>query len=86
MQDPELEQAYELFKRFASEVESAGSLSAEQLRIRLRRVSRRVLDLLESEDDKPEDTISGLQRQSEEIADDLRRVQRLMRDRAAQEE
>jgi hypothetical protein len=48
-------------------------------------VSEHVLDILER-DDEPEDVMSQLDRQSQDIADDLRRAQRLMRERGLQDD
>lgn len=80
----ELDRAYAIFRRAAREIEGS-ALPPSQLRERLRSVSEHVLDILER-DDEPEDVISRLERQSQDIADDLRRAQRLMRERGTHEE
>jgi hypothetical protein len=80
----ELDRAYAIFRRAAHDLESS-ALSPSQLRERLRTVSEHVLDILEG-DDEPEDVMSRLDRQSQDIADDLRRAQRLMRERGGQDD
>ena len=75
--------AYAVFRRAALELETTGSLTVQQMTARLRTVSEHVLDLLgrDEDDSDPsvEDTISSLEQQSRDIADDLRRVERLMK-------
>jgi hypothetical protein len=80
----ELDRAYAIFRRAAHDLESS-ALSPSQLRERLRTVSEHVLDILEG-DDEPEDVMSRLDRQSQDIADDLRRAQRLMLERGGQDD
>jgi len=79
----DLDQAYALFRRAARELEQAGGLTADEMRRRLRGISRRILDLLDDEEDDPgdDDVFTRLQRDSDDIAEDLRRVDDLMRRR-----
>jgi hypothetical protein len=82
------ERAYRLFKRAARDMEGAGALTAEQVTARLRTVSERILDLLGGGDSgRAEDEVmSSLERQSCDIADDLRRVERLMKHHPSDDE
>jgi hypothetical protein len=53
-----------------------------EVRERLRQTAQEILARLEDEsEDEPEDVFSALDRQSKSIADDLRRAERLMRER-----
>jgi cell division FtsZ-interacting protein ZapD len=79
-----LERAYELFQQAARELRETGQLSAHELRARLRQVSEQVLDLLEREDE-PRDLIAELDRQARAIADDLRRVEELLKRKREQQ-
>ena len=78
MTESSLERAYALFKRASQELED--SLAPEELANRLRSVSHRILDVLEGNDgESDEDVFSRLEQKSRDIAEDLRRVERLMR-------
>ncbi len=77
----DVERAYRAFKQAARDLEHAGALTAGQLRRQLRTVSEQVLGLLDEDEavQGPDDVLSRLERQSRDIAEDLRRVDRLMR-------
>jgi len=82
MNESNLARAYELFRRLAGDLEPPHGLDPEQLAGRLREVSHRILDALDDgEETAPKDPVDRLQRQSTDIADELRRVERLMRER-----
>lgn len=87
MEQSDVERAAELLKRAARELEAAGSLTAEEVRVRLRSVAEGVLNLLDEDvtPDEPGDVLSRLERQSQEIAEDLRRVERLMRSQSPED-
>lgn len=87
MEKSNLDRAYELFKQAARELESSGSVTSHQLRRRLRSVSSRILDLVGGDDDDGQsDVMSTLEAQSRDIAEDLRRVERLMRHQHLEDE
>ena len=83
MSDANLERAYALFRRAAHELEALGAnVSPQELAVRLRAGAEMVLDALEGKtdpDDEGSDAFHRLDRQAQDIADDLRRVERLMR-------
>ena len=78
-----LRRAMEALENGVAGVREASSSSSGQVRDRLRQTVEEVLEHLErdQQDSPPEDTMSRLDRQSREIADELRRVERLMRQR-----
>jgi hypothetical protein len=84
-----LRRALEALERGASEARVLSSRSAGELRGRLNRTVEEVLDHLEADTEEreaePEDVMSRLDRQSKDIAEDLRRAERLMRQRMGQE-
>jgi hypothetical protein len=89
MDRSDLERARQVFVQTASEIESSVSLSASQLRSRLRSAANSVLEMLGDEEEDAgddEDVMSSLDRQSRSIAEELRRVERLMRQRTGDEE
>jgi hypothetical protein len=67
------------------EVRELSGRSASQVRRRLRQTVEEVLEHLEAEEESgevdPTDIVGRLERQSQEIAEDLRRVERLMKSR-----
>jgi F0F1-type ATP synthase membrane subunit b/b' len=66
----------------AAELRETSFQSADEIRTRLRRTAEEILDRLEEDAaSEPEDIFSSLDRQSKSIAEDLRRAERLMRDR-----
>ena len=80
-----LQRALEALESGASEIRHLSRHSAAEVRVQLRRTAEEILDHLEAEerarDGSPEDIFSTLDRQSKDIADDLRRAERLMRER-----
>jgi hypothetical protein len=84
-----LRRAVEALEAGAADVRSLSSRSAGQVRSRLRTTVEEVLEHLESEEragiDQSDDIMSRLDRQSRDIAEDLRRVERLMKRRTGQE-
>lgn len=76
-----LHRALEALQAGASELRSMSAASPSQIRERLRRTTEEVLEHLEAEADGPEGIVESLDRQSREIAEDLRRVDRLMNER-----
>jgi hypothetical protein len=70
----------------AADVRDTSLRSTSEVRSRLRRTAEEILDHLEAEqradEGNPEDIMSRLDRQSRDIAEDLRRAERLMRERA----
>jgi len=79
--DGDLARAYALFKQAAKDLELPHALEPEELAGRLRSVSHRVLDALDGRDSDNDDPFAHLEGQSRDIADDLRRVERLMKER-----
>lgn len=66
----------------ADDLRTLTGRSPAEIRKRLRETAEEILDRLEDEpDDEPEDILSALDRQSRSIAEDLRRADRLMRQR-----
>jgi hypothetical protein len=81
-----LRRAMEALETGASEVRDLSAHSTGQLRDRLKRTVEEVLDHLEAEgSSEPEDIFSSLDRQSRDIAENLRRAERLMKRRTGQE-
>ncbi len=79
-----LRRALEALEQGASEARVLSTRSAAALRHRLNRTVEEVLDHLEADastEIEDEDVISRLDRQAQDIADDLRRVERLMNQR-----
>jgi hypothetical protein len=78
-----LRRAVDALEAGASDVREASLRSAHQVRNRLRRTVEEVLEHLEREEQvrgpDPEEVVSRLERQSQDIAEDLRRVDRLMK-------
>lgn len=66
----------------ADDLRQLAGRSPAELRARLRETAEEILARLEEESsDEPEDVFSALDRQSKSIAEDLRRAERLMRER-----
>lgn len=88
MDRTDLDRARELFVKTARDLESAATLTAGQLRAHLRGAAHAILDMLENDEDgsDDEDVMTTLDRQSKSIADDLRRVERLMRHMQSQDD
>lgn len=79
-----LRRAVQALEAGAQDVRELSSSSTGQVRARLRRAVNEVLDHLEADEatsSEPEDIVSKLDRQSREIAEDLRRAERLMKQR-----
>ena len=80
-----LRRAMEALEGGASDLRSVSLHSAWDVRERLRKTAEEILDHLEAEqraeEGSPEDVFSSLDRQSKNIAEDLRRAERLMRER-----
>ena len=84
-----LRRAVEALESGASDIRDASIRSAGQVRNRLRRTVEEVLDHLEAEEQQSdfdhEEVVSRLDRQSRDIAEDLRRVEQLMKRRSGQD-
>jgi predicted transcriptional regulator len=83
-----LRRAVDALEQGAMEARALSYRSAEELRIRLSRTVEEVLEHLEADEEasqQPEDVIDRLDRQAKDIAEDLRRVDRLMRQRMGRE-
>ena len=82
-----IQAAVEALEAGAAEVRALSSHSLARARARLRRaLDEAETHLAEDEQEPdPEDVVSRLDRQSREIAEELRRVERLMRQRTGQE-
>jgi hypothetical protein len=79
-----LRRAVEALETGASDARRLSVRSAWHVRERVNRAIEEALDHLEADDgqdDPPEDVFSSLDRQSREIAEDLRRAERLMKRR-----
>jgi hypothetical protein len=78
-----LRRAVRALETGAAEARDLADVSVPEVRRRLRRTVEEVLDHLEAdaEDAEPEDLFSSLDRKSRDIAEDLRRAERLMRER-----
>lgn len=75
-----MEQVVNLFARLAQDVEKAGPLTEKQIRQRIRALCERALDMLEDEgEDQESDVFADLEKQSRDIAAELRRVEGLMK-------
>ena len=81
MGDSNFDRAYELFKRAAAELSAAEGFSREEIAQRLRDVSNKVLDALDQGPPDEGDPQSRLDREAQEISSELKRIERLMRDR-----
>jgi hypothetical protein len=83
-----LRRALEALERGAVDARTVSARSVSDLRSRLRTTVEEVLDHLEADEEaaqEPEDVIGRLDRQSRDIAEDLRRVERLMKQRLGHE-
>jgi hypothetical protein len=83
-----LRRALESLERGAVEARAVSYRSAGELRRRLSETVEEVLTHLEEDEaaaEEPEDVIGRLDRQAQDIADDLRRVDRLMKERLGRE-
>jgi len=83
-----LRRAVQALEFGARDVRELSSTSTAQVRARLRGVVEEVLDHLEADEEassEPEDVVSRLERQSQDIAEDLRRAERLMKQRMGRE-
>lgn len=80
-----LRRAVEALQAGASDVSRLSARSASEVRTRLQQTVEEVLDHLEEDEraraGEPEDVMSKLDRQSKEIAEDLRRADDLMKRR-----
>ena len=65
----------------AREARDLATGSTYDVRMRLRQTVEEVLDHLEKDSQQPEDIMDGFDRQAKDIADDLRRAERLMKQR-----
>jgi hypothetical protein len=82
-----LRRAVDALQAGASDLADVSARSAWNVRERLAQTVNEVLDHLEAEeaDPEPEDIMSSLDRQSRDIAEDLRRADRLMKQRLGRE-
>ena len=80
-----LRRAVDALASGAADVRDASFRSPTQVRRRLRQTVEEVLDHLEAEEEhvgeEPENIMTKLERQSQDIAEDLRRADRLMKRR-----
>jgi hypothetical protein len=82
-----LRRAVKALETGANEVRGVSSRSVSEVRQRLRITVEEVLQHLEAEEeDKSGGTMSELDKQSRDIAEDLRRVDRLMKQRTQSEQ
>lgn len=65
----------------AREARDLSTRSTHDVRRRLRQTVEEVLVHLEKDSEQPEDMMDGFDRQAKDIADDLRRAERLMKQR-----
>jgi len=80
MTDSRLERAYALLKQVASDLEIHDRLAPEELAARLCSMSARIVDILDGNESRAADEVfTRLREQAEDIADDLRRAEELMR-------
>ena len=84
-----LRRAVQALESGAEEARALSTRGSVHVRRRLEQTVDEVLSHLEADEqlrgDEPEDVISRLQRQSQDIADDLRRVEELMKRRTGQQ-
>jgi response regulator RpfG family c-di-GMP phosphodiesterase len=84
-----LRRAVNALESGAAELRQTSLRSAGEVRDRLRRTVEEVLDHLEADEESrepdPEDVVARLHRQSQDIAEDLRRAERLMKQRMGRE-
>jgi len=80
-----LKRAIEALEVGATEARDLSMRSADAVRDRLRNAVDEALTHLERDSEQPEDVMSHLDRQSKSIADDLRRAERLMKQRLGRE-
>ncbi|HEX6510373.1 MAG TPA: hypothetical protein VF221_22310 [Chloroflexota bacterium] len=83
-----LRRAVEALEFGASDARKLSVESASRVRDRVQRAIEEALDHLEADDSRrsePEDIFDALDRQSREIAEDLRRADKLMKRRTGQE-
>jgi F0F1-type ATP synthase membrane subunit b/b' len=77
-----IRQALAALRSGAVDLRDTSTQSAEEIRARLRQTAEEILLRLEEDtSDEPEDLFSSLDRQSRAIAEELRRAERLMRER-----
>jgi hypothetical protein len=77
-----LRRALETLHSAAGDLRTVSGQSTTDIRTRLRQTAEEILTRLEEdESDEPEDVFSSLDRKSKSIAEDLRRAERLMRER-----
>lgn len=78
----DLARALDALRAGAADLRDTSVQSTAEIRARLRQTAEEILNRLEDEEsDEPEDIFTSLDRQSKSIAEDLRRAERLMRDR-----
>jgi ABC-type transporter Mla subunit MlaD len=80
-----LRRALDALETGAAEARGLSARSTEGVRRRLQQTVEEVLEHLEKDSEEPEDVMSSLDRQAKDIADDLRRAERLMKKRMGQE-
>ena len=84
-----LRRAVQALETGATEVRDLSVRSSTQVRRRLRQTVDEVLTHLEADEEsarsEPEDIVERLARQSQDIAEDLRRAEKLMKQRTGQE-
>ena len=76
-----LRRALDALETGAAEARELSARSTSGVRLRLQQTVEEVLDHLERDSEEPEDMMSGFDRQAKDIADDLRRAERLMKQR-----
>lgn len=80
-----LRRALRALEAGAVEARELSSRSSDGVRKRLQQTVDEVLDHLERDSEEPEDLMTGLDRQAKDIAEDLRRAERLMKQRMGRE-
>ncbi|GAC1400770.1 MAG: hypothetical protein NVSMB52_14420 [Chloroflexota bacterium] len=77
-----LRRAIDALEAGTTDVRALSRSASGELRSRIRATVEEVLTHLEAEENEPEDVVGRLDRQSKAIAEDLRRAERLMRQRS----
>lgn len=80
-----LRRAVEALEEGAAEVRVLSARSLDAARARLRRTLDEAEEHFQAAEAEPEDVVGRLDRQSREIAEELRRVERLMKQRTGRE-
>jgi hypothetical protein len=80
-----LRRALQALETGAAEARELSGRSTDGVRRRLRATVEEVLNHLEEDASEPEDVVGRLDRQAKDIAEDLRRAERLMKQRLGRE-